>query len=191
MQKLLSGFIIFSIMRPHNEIGQIATWLTGAALAILLLILAIPIFSPQNENLAPMPEQRNMEPQGGGPGVNNFFVDINDINSNPEAYTGREIRINGEISEILASGVLRLDQEETINGDEILVIIRPNNNSGNVNERNSESAWNVVVRGEVRKLNVSEIERELGLDLSSEIEEKYQGEYVIVADLITPISERR
>lgn len=178
-------------MKSGNEIGQIATWLTGAALAVLLLILAIPIFSPRDEGLAPMPAQRSTEPQGGGPGVNNFFVDINDINSNPEAYTNREIRVNGEINEILASGVLRLDQEETISGDEILVIVRPNNANGRENGGSSESAWNVVVRGEVRRLNVPEIENELGIDLGPEIEENYQGDYIIVSDLITPISERR
>lgn len=178
-------------MNTPHETGQIATWLTGVALAVLLLILAIPMFSPQNENLAPMPQQRSTEPQGGGPGVNNFFVDINDINSNPEAYTGREIRVNGEIDKILSSGVILLDQENTITGDEILVIVRSNNTNENGNNRNSESAWNVVVRGEVKKLDVSEIENDLGIDLSPEVEEKYQGEYIIVADLITPISERR
>lgn len=178
-------------MDGYSNKGQIATWLTGAALAVLLLILAIPIFSPERANLAPMPAQRNLEPQGGGPGVNNFFVNISDIKSNPEAYTGREIRVNGEIDEILTNGVMLIDQENTVTGDEILVIVRPNSTGKNENNRNNENAWNVVVRGEVVKLNVTDAENELGIDLSARVEEKYQGEYVIFADLITPISERR
>lgn len=172
--------------------GAIWGWMLGA-IALLLLVLTIPYITGQNVNFTT--NTTIQEPQGGGPGVDDEnAVALTDIIENVDGYLGRTVTVDGEIETVYNQRVFRLDQETAVVGDEILVVTRGTTVPEDVNNTADflfEDAQDVRVTGQVQRLVVVEVERDVDLDLDPQIETEFEGQPIIVADQVTRLPENR
>lgn len=173
-----------------------APWALGAlVLAIILLIplAANPDLLPKNLFTSPTPQ-----PQGGSPPeeeevIQTEEIAIRHILDNPNLYLGQTVTVNGEVDKVLDSRVFVIDQEGTVlgTGDEILVISSSNipPQAGKGAENPLVEAQDIVVTGVVRMMNVEVLERELGIDLSQDVEKDFKDKPVIIAFEVKLVEE--
>ncbi|MBE9059789.1 hypothetical protein [cf. Phormidesmis sp. LEGE 11477] len=109
--------------------------------------------------------------------------DPGDITANPEFYYDKRIAVEGEVEDILESGLFTLDEDELFGGDDLLVI--PGELASTVQEDEI-----VTATGVLRPYIAADFERDYDLqwDLSVQktIEAEYETKPVFVADMVYP-----
>ncbi|MGD1898799.1 MAG: hypothetical protein ACFB16_17830 [Phormidesmis sp.] len=109
--------------------------------------------------------------------------DVGDVAADPEAYYNQRIALEGEVEEVLESGLFKMDEEELFGGEDLLVI--PADGSQTV-----EDGGVIAMTGVLRPYISAEFERdydlEWDLDVTQEIEAEYEQKPVFVADGVYP-----
>lgn len=117
---------------------------------------------------------------------------ISQVQDNPDMYLGQTLTLEGEIDAMRQSQSFVLDQEGTLFGDEILVLM-VNDTLATPSPDNQlnlfEDTDDVRVTGEVRRLVTAEIEEDFGLTLDQELSLDFEEELVIIANQITRINQ--
>ena len=110
--------------------------------------------------------------------------DPEDITANPELYYDRPLAIKGEVDDVEAYGIFKIDEEKAFGGED-LIVIQP---EPRILLNESQT---VIVYGVVRQFIIEELERDyaVGWDLAAktEIEAKYNQKPVFIANKIEVI----
>ncbi|MBO0351812.1 hypothetical protein J0895_22560 [Phormidium pseudopriestleyi FRX01] len=113
-----------------------------------------------------------------------MIADFEEVADNPNQFMGQTVTLSGEVAEVLGPNVFRLQEDQLIGGNDIIVI------TTDAQTPVMEDSQ-VQVTGEVRQLVITEIERDydLGWDdtLRTEIEREYTDRSAIVAQSIQPM----
>jgi hypothetical protein len=110
-------------------------------------------------------------------------VRVADIQDHPDTYVGQTVTVVADVEEVHSPRAFSLDEDSPAAGgiDNDLMVLSPQ--AGNL--RDIDDQWlnnKVRVTGTVGKVNVVEIEREIGWDLSPELEvEVGKAKAVIIA----------
>ena len=109
--------------------------------------------------------------------------DVGDVAANPEAYYNQRIALEGEVEEVLASGLFKMDEDELFGGEDLLVI--PDATAPTV-----EDGGIVALTGTLRPYIKAEFEKDYDLtwdlDVQEEIDAEYEQKPVFVADGVYP-----
>jgi hypothetical protein len=103
-------------------------------------------------------------------------ISVDDITENPDKYIGQTVTIEGEVDEVHGPDAFSLDEENPVAGgvDNDLLVLGPQAAS----LEDLDDQWlndKVRVTGTIGKLSVVEVEREVGWDLSPELEVEVEG----------------
>ena len=110
-------------------------------------------------------------------------VRVADIQDHPDTYVGQTVTVVADVEEVHSPRAFSLDEDSPAAGgiDNDLMVLSPQ--AGSL--RDIDDQWlnnKVRVTGTVGKINVVEIERELGWDMSPELEvEVGKAKAVIIA----------
>lgn len=121
-----------------------------------------------------------------GMGTTGMIAEFEEVAENPNQFMGQTVTLNGEVAEVLGPNVFRIQEDQLVGGEDIIVIT-----TGAQTPVMEDSQ--IQVTGEVRQLVVTEIERDynnLGWDdtLRTEIEREYTDRPAIVAQTIEPMT---
>ncbi|MEO0646454.1 MAG: hypothetical protein AAFZ17_09930 [Cyanobacteria bacterium J06650_10] len=109
--------------------------------------------------------------------------DVGDVAADPEAYYGQRIALEGEVEEVMESGLFTMDEDELFGGDDLLVI--PTKGSEPV-----QDGGIVALTGVLRSYVTADFEKDYDLEWDLDITEKIEAEYeqkpVFVADGVYP-----
>lgn len=106
-------------------------------------------------------------------------VGLDDIADDPDEYIGQTVTVSGEVSEVLAPQVFRINEDNLLDiGDELLVVHTGQQTTANLAE-DSE----IQVTGVVHRFTVGEVENTLGIELGldDDLEVEYENRPAIVA----------
>lgn len=126
------------------------------------------------------PVQAERAPQtqqpGGAPPV-----DVDQVKEAPGQYYDKKVRVTGEVDELYSDRAFKLEGTGWAFNDDITVLLKEPvpANLGRLS-RDDE----LIVTGTVRRFVVADIERDVGWDLSPEIEVKLKERPVLVADMV-------
>ncbi|ERT09662.1 hypothetical protein M595_0385 [Lyngbya aestuarii BL J] len=106
---------------------------------------------------------------------------VEEVKENTEEYIGETVTISGEVENVVSLNSFVLEDEENLfDEDEVLVISVENQLEPIVDGEN------VQVTGEVRRFEITELERDYDLtwdlDIQRELEAEYKDKTVVVAD---------
>ena len=113
-------------------------------------------------------------------------VRVADIQDHPENFVGKSVTVVADVEEVHSSRAFSLDEDSPAAGgvDNDLMVLYPKSDS----LRDIDDQWlnnKVRVTGTVSTVNVVEIERELGWDLTPELEvEVGKAKAVIIAKTV-------
>ncbi|EDX84348.1 hypothetical protein S7335_2045 [Synechococcus sp. PCC 7335] len=109
--------------------------------------------------------------------------DPGEITENPEIYYNKRIAVEGEVEDILESGLFTMDEEELFGGDDLLVI------PGDLVSPVKDGEF-VTATGVLRPYITAEFERDYDLQWDLSVKETIEAEYetkpVFVADTVYP-----
>jgi hypothetical protein len=110
---------------------------------------------------------------------------IEDIHDNAAAYYGKPVTVTGDVAEVVAPNVMRLN-EGGAGGDDLLAIIpgnaaAPPGGQWSVDEDLEAADVDVVVTGMVARFDRADIQRDYGMDLSDDALDDLEGDAVIIA----------
>lgn len=106
------------------------------------------------------------------------------ISDNPEAFIGQTVTVRGEVDDIRGVQTFTLNDNDLI-ADEDLLVIASEPLTDLVREPAGAALQEddrIRVSGTVRRLVVTDIERELDFDLDPELEVEFRDRPVLVAD---------
>jgi hypothetical protein len=142
--------------------------------SLLTLGVAACDRSPQGE-----PMTKDTEAEQKAPSVES-------VSEHPERFLGKTVTLSGEVDHIYGDRAFQLeDQGDVIFEDKVLVLTKSPVRLGGVAPRDDDE---VVVTGKVRRLQVAELERDLGWDLTPDIEKEFGSKAVVVADSIDRVA---
>ena len=110
-------------------------------------------------------------------------VRVADIQDHPDTYVGQSVTVVADVEEVHSPRAFSLDEDSPAAGgiDNDLIVLSPQ--AGSL--RDIDDQWlnnKVRVTGTVAKVNIVEVERELGWDMSPELEiEVGKAKAVIIA----------
>lgn len=112
---------------------------------------------------------------------------VSEIVSNPELYFGQNVLVQGDVNSIFSPTIFTLDEEALLAAgiDNDLLVIAEDANAYALDD-----GWlddSVQVQGIVRQLVTADIERDLNIDLTTEIEAEYESRPVIIAASTTRV----
>lgn len=112
---------------------------------------------------------------------------ITNIVDNTSSYAGKQVALRAEVDDEVGSRALVIDQEDSVVGDEILVISRQPLEAvgGGPADILFDEGKDVEISGEVRSFNREELQKELGQVLDADAFRQWEGKPVIVANTIT------
>ncbi len=109
--------------------------------------------------------------------------DVGDVAANPEAYYNQRIALQGEVEDVLESGLFTMDEDELFGGEDLLVI--PGEGTAAV-----QDGGIVALTGVLRPYITADFEKDYDFNWDLSVTEKVQAEYdqkpVFVADGIYP-----
>lgn len=112
---------------------------------------------------------------------------IEEVSEEPVDYIGETVTLAGQVQNTYGDDLFVIEDEEFFGDESVLVL---NQNPGTQPPVGDDY---VQVTGEVREFLVADIEREYGLEIDpdavAELEVEYEGQPVVVANSIEPISE--
>lgn len=111
---------------------------------------------------------------------------VEQVRESPGRFYGDRVQVSGEVDELFGERAFELEGTGWAFGDDITVLTRtPVKFDGDELRREDE----LVVMGIVRPFVVAEIERDLGWDLTPELEARLREHPVLVADAIRRTTE--
>ena len=119
-------------------------------------------------------------------------VRVADIQDHPDTYVGQTVTVVADVEEVHSPRAFSLDEDSPAAGgiDNDLMVLSPQ--AGSL--RDIDDQWlnnKVRVTGTVAKINVVDIEREIGWDLNPELEVKVgKAKAVIIAKAVERVEER-
>lgn len=118
------------------------------------------------------------------------MVTVADITGNASRYVGRTVTVKSEVEAAYGANAFRLDDDAILEGgiDDDLLVISPS--KANLSRVDKDWFTNqAIVTGSVRNFIVAEIEREYGIDLSSDVEAEFRNKPVLIASSIRRANE--
>lgn len=120
-------------------------------------------------------------------GAEDSTVDLAAIAAEPDKYIGKTVTVVADVEEVFGPNAFALDEDAFLRGgvdNDVLVISKQAGSLGNIDDQ-----WlnnKVRVTGTVARMNVVEVEREVGWDLDPEIEvELEKSGAVLIASSVT------
>lgn len=113
-------------------------------------------------------------------------AEVQEIKDSPGQFYGRTLTLSGEVEQLHGDRAFVLEGDGSLFQDELLVVTRSPVAFGTHRLRKDDD---VLARGKIQPLVVAEIERELGWDLSPELETEFRDKPVMVAESIRSIEE--
>jgi len=112
-------------------------------------------------------------------------TDVDRVKENPNWYYDKHVRVTGEVDEIFGDRAFRLEGTGWAFDDDITVLMKKPMDAaaGGALQEDDE----LVVSGTVRRFVVADIERDIGWDLSPEVEIKLKERPVLVADAVRKV----
>lgn len=112
-------------------------------------------------------------------------VSLDTVIKDPESFYGSMISVSGEVRENLDTRGLIL-KSSRLNNERLLVISREMliGIGGGPGDYVHKPDENIRVSGEVRELNLDELEQEIGVELNEDKFSNYEGKPVVIADSI-------
>lgn len=107
---------------------------------------------------------------------------VADITGDPNAVIGKTVTVVADVDEVYGPRAFKLDDDAIPAGgsDNDLLVLIPK--AGDLAEINDQWMDNKVrVTGVVQRMNVSNVERELGWDLQPNLETEFRGKPVLIA----------
>ncbi|MDP9374472.1 MAG: hypothetical protein M3Q65_18885, partial [Chloroflexota bacterium] len=131
--------------------------------------------------------QADLTPRAGGPtGVG---ATVDDITDAPDRYLGRTVTVAGEVDEVLGRRAFTIGGGDFIGDDELLVV-----GAGELpviqgrREAATLTADDLVqITGPVRRFNLAEVEREIGVDLEDALFADWRDKPAVIARTIAPM----
>ena len=116
-----------------------------------------------------------------GMGTTGMMADLGEVADNPNQFMGQMVTLNGEVAEVLGPNVFRIQEDQLIGGNDMIVITT----DGQMPVMEDSQ---VQVTGEVRQLVITEIDRDYnpGWDdtTRTRIEREYTDRPAIVAQSV-------
>jgi hypothetical protein len=111
---------------------------------------------------------------------------VEQIQEKPEHFYGKTVALFGEVDDVKNDRAFVVEGNDWLFDEELLVVTKSPVQLG---VGGIEEDQHVVVRGIVRPFTVTEIERELGWDVDTEIETRYRDKPVLLADSVRVMGE--
>lgn len=110
---------------------------------------------------------------------------VDTVKEHPQWYFDKHVRVTGEVDEIYSDRAFRLEGTGWAFNDDITVLMKKPMDaaSGGALKQDDE----LIVDGTVRRFVVADVERDLGWDLSPEIEIKLKERPVLVANTVRKV----
>lgn len=109
-----------------------------------------------------------------------------EVAESPERYVGKKLTLTGEVDEVFGDQAFELEGNDVIFDDELLVLTKSPLRLRGAMVQDDDM---VMVSGTVRRFVVTELERDLGWDLSPELEVEWKNKVVFVADSVSLVGE--
>lgn len=114
-------------------------------------------------------------------------LDLATIAAEPDKYIGQTVTVVADVEEVFGPNAFALDEDAFVRGgvdNDVLVVSKQAGSLGNIDDQ-----WlnnKVRVTGTVARMNLVEVEREVGWDLNPEIEvELEKSGAVLIASSVT------
>ncbi len=114
---------------------------------------------------------------------------VADITGNPNAVIGKTVTVVADVDEVYGPRAFKLDEDSPLAGgvDNDLLVLSPK--AGDLAEIDDQWTNNEVrVTGVVQRMNVKNIERELGWDLQPNLETEFKDKPVLIARSIERVN---
>jgi hypothetical protein len=116
-------------------------------------------------------------------------VGVSEIAGDPDKYLGQTVTVVADVEEVHSPRAFSLDEDGPVSGgiDNDLMVLSPQ--AGSLSD--IDDTWlnnKVRVTGKVGKMSIVEVERELGWDLTPELEvEVEKAKAVLIASAVTRV----
>lgn len=137
--------------------------------------------TPVQAERAPQTQQQTQQQQPGGTPP----VEVDQVKEAPGQYYDKKVRVTGEVDELYSERAFKLEGTGWAFDDDITVLLKEPvpANLGRLS-RDDE----LIVTGTVKRFTVADIERDVGWDLSPEIEVRLKERPVLVADMVRRVA---
>ena len=166
--------------REKSLIERIATnWKkTGSAAAMVLISGALVACDGYENNAVNTPDDNLIT---NDTEAVETVTSVEEVKEDTEEYIGETVTISGEVENVVSLDSFVLEDEENLFDQGEVLVISVENQIEPIRE-----GENVQVTGEVRRFEITELERDYDLtwdlDLQRELEAEYEDKTVIVAD---------
>lgn len=116
---------------------------------------------------------------GAGCGEPSAGITVDDVVDDPDRYVGLTVSVHGEVESLHGGGLFTLEGTDAL--DEHLLVHTPD-------EAAVVEGASVRVTGTVRRLVVTDVERELDIDLDTDLEIEFENEPVLLAAQVERIT---
>lgn len=124
--------------------------------------------------------------QGAASAQKTTPTNVEQVKDSPAYFYGKEVRLSGEVDDVLSDRSFVLEGAGWAFNDNITVLTKTPVNIDGASLFNDEE---VIVRGTVRPFVVAEVERDLGWDLGPDLEAQLREKPVVIADSIRRVGE--
>lgn len=151
------------------------------AIAALFTVVATGACNSERERAAERPAQQAERAPMPLP-----TTDVDKVKEHPAWYYDKKVRVTGEIDEVYSDQAFRLEGTGWAFDDDITVLLKkPMDAASHTSYAKDDE---LIVTGTVRRFVVADVERDLGWDLSPEIEIKLKERPVLIAEAVRKIS---
>jgi len=115
---------------------------------------------------------------------------VADITGNPNALIGKTVTVVADVDEVYGPRAFKLDEDSPLAGgidNDLLVLGAKTGNLANIDDQWMNNK--VRVTGVVQRMNVKNIERELGWDLQPNLETEFKDKPVLIARSVERINQ--
>ncbi|MEL6441032.1 MAG: hypothetical protein AAFQ80_17475 [Cyanobacteria bacterium J06621_8] len=109
-----------------------------------------------------------------------------EVTKEPQAYYDKKVAIEGKVKNIVGTNVFTLDEDQLIDGSDLIVVDL-------INESLPTADEEVLIMGTIRPYAKGDLERDYDLAWDSEVQEKIEAEYsklpVLILDSIQSLAE--
>ncbi|MCY1004426.1 hypothetical protein OV079_02345 [Nannocystis pusilla] len=151
------------------------------AIAALFTVVATGACNSERERAADRPAQQAERAPMPLP-----TTDVDQVKEHPAWYYDKKVRVTGEIDEVYSDQAFRLEGTGWAFDDDITVLLKkPMDAASHTSYAKDDE---LIVTGTVRRFVVADVERDLGWDLSPEIEIKLKERPVLIAEAVRKIT---
>ncbi|MEB3278404.1 MAG: hypothetical protein VKK42_05710 [Lyngbya sp.] len=151
---------------------------SGSAVAMLLLSGALVACDGYENNALNTPDDNLIT---NDTEAVETATSVEEIKEDTEEFIGETVTISGEVENVVSLNSFVLQDEDNLFDEEQVLVISVDNQTEPIVE-----GENVQVTGEVRRFNITELDRDYDLtwdlDLQRELEAEFRDKTVIVAD---------